>query len=258
MLKLAFYGIAALVLWQTGTWGYALVAYVAWEFFKGAQRGGGIAGGLQAVALKAICAGLVYFALMSPAVTGSSALLMGLAGTIGLMVQKFPTFKLRKQLREGMEADKTDDSAVARRDGQRRTGDAVQSALEKGNFDGAADAARKGAEKDEEAVGRVNSSEEQLDGVRDGASREQAAQGRQPGGRQGFWNWFINGSSGAGARANGKQGLVSWFLFGSKGAPANAKQGLASVFLNGRQQPKTGGWLGWFLFGTPVKKKQKR
>jgi hypothetical protein len=256
MLKLAFYGIAALVLWQTGTWGYALVAYIAWEFFKGAQRGGGIAGGLQAVALKAICAGLVYFALMSPAVTGSSALLMGLAGTIGLMVQKFPTFKLRKQLREGMESDKTDDAAVARRDGLRQTDMAIRQSLANGG-DGS-QAAANGAERDEKALERIDGAEESLGGVRDGASREQAAQGRQPGGRQGFWNWFINGSSGAGARSSGKQGLVSWFLFGSKGAPANAKQGLASVFLNGRQQPKTGGWLGWFLFGTPVKKKPKR
>lgn len=262
MLKLIIYAVVAYLLWTTGTWGYAVLAYVAWEFIKGAQ-GGGVAGGVQAVALKAIFAGMLYMALMSPAITGSKALLLGLAGAIGLMVQKFPTFKLRKQIREGMEADKARDAADARSDGQRRLDEKLMEIAndpDKGaeaKAKASAKAVEDHAEKDTKAEQRVQGADGQLASVRDGMSKEQAPGQRQPGGQQSFLNWFINGSDG---RSNGKkQGPVSWFLFGSKGAPANTKQSALGWFFNGADPRRQGGGLvSWFLFGTPVKKKSKR
>ncbi|WP_423600920.1 hypothetical protein [Roseateles sp. MS654] len=255
MLKLTIYAVAAYLLWTTGTWGYAILAYVAWEFVKGAQGGGGVAGGVQAVALKAIFAGMLYVALVSPAVHGSTAVLLGMAGAIGLMVQKFPTFKLRKQIREGMEADKARDAANARSEGQRKTGEAIAKSLANGG-DGS-DAAQQGAELDEQAVERTSGADTQLASVRDGMSKEQAPGQRRPGGQQSFLSWFINGSDG---RSNGKkQGVVSWFFFGSKGAPANSKQSALGWFFKGADPRRQGGGLvSWFLFGTPVKKKSKR
>lgn len=255
MLKLIIYAVVAYLLWTTGTWGYAVLAYVAWEFIKGAHGGGGVAGGVQAVALKAIFAGMLYIAIMSSAVHGSTALLLGLAGAIGLMVQRFPTFKLRKQIREGMEADKARDAADARLDGQLKTAEAIAQSLANGG-DGSK-AAAQGAERDDKAIERTSGADTQLASVRDGMSKEQAPGQRQPGGQQSFLSWFINGSDG---RSNGKkQGLVSWFLFGSKGAPANTKQSALGWFFKGADPRRQGGGLvSWFLFGTPVKKKSKR
>jgi len=255
MLKLIIYAVASYLLWTTGTWGYAILAYVAWEFVKGTQGGGGVAGGVQAVALKAIFAGMLYVALMSSAVHGSTAILLGLAGAIGLMVQRFPTFKLRKQIREGMEADKARDAADARSEGQRKTAGAVAQSLANGG--GGSQAAPQGAERDEQAVERTSGADAQLASVRDGMAKEQAPGQRQPGGQQGFLSWFINGSD---DRSNGKkQGLVSWFLFGSKGVPTNTKQSAIGWFFKGADPRRQGaGLVSWFLFGTPVKNKSKR
>jgi hypothetical protein len=256
MLKLIIYGIAAFALWSTGTWGYALLAYIGWEFFKGMQGGAGAVGGLQAVVLKGLCAGMLYFALMSPSIRGSYALLLGLAGAIGLMTQKFPTFRLGKKMQEGIAATKADDAAVAKRDGQRETDRAVRESLANGG-DGRS-AMENGAERDVKKDEGITSAEQGLSDKRDSNAKERQDQGRQPGGKQGFLNWFVHGSDGSGSRSNGsKQGLVSWFLFGSKGAPANAKQGVGSWLVNGSTQSSGGGWVSWFLFGKPMKKKSK-
>lgn len=239
MLKLIFYGLAAFALWSTGTWGYGILAYAALEFYKGMQGGGGPSGGIQAVALKGLFAGMVYFALMSPSVHSSRALLLGLAGAIGLMTQKFPTFRLGKKMQEGIAAIKADDAAVAKLEGQMLT----------------ANDAERYAKDDEPLACAAQGLAES----RDSTPKERSEQRRQPSGKQGFLNWFIHGSNGSGRRSNGsKQGIFSWLLFGSKGAPANSIQGVGSWLLHGSLQQSRGGWVSWLLFGKKMKKPKRK
>jgi hypothetical protein len=175
--------VLAAIIWLanlTGNLPWVVVAYVAWEFLKGAMGGGGIAGGIQAVVLKCFFAGLIIVALESDYFHGSTAWLVGLIGALGLLVGNLPTFKKNAA---AAAAARTNDAEKALKDSLAKGGDSS----------GAHQRVAESAESSGKAGGSGNSG---------GSGRKAGGKNAQAGKRkQGFISWFFLGPNpGAGKR----------------------------------------------------------
>lgn len=181
MFKFALYAAVTVALWLTGTWAYAALAYIGWEFFKGARYGGGVSGGLKAIAVKSIFAGMVYFAAMSPLLTGSTALLVGSAGVLGLM-WRLPTFKPAKPAK----SDHADDPAACAGDAGAGQGNAnSQTQPKKGG----------GKNKKQGVVSWLL----------------MGSNGSSMPGKQGMTSWLVKGPD---PRVKQEGGVLAWLLYG--------------------------------------------
>jgi hypothetical protein len=106
MLRFFFLPAAIGIAYLAGYMWHVIAAWLAWAFLSKAMQGGGLAGGVQAVALKVGFLLLMIFAMYSDKVSGMSSIGLFLLGVAGLNFNA-PTFRLSKQMQQGQARDQS-------------------------------------------------------------------------------------------------------------------------------------------------------